>query len=155
VEVVVSENVIEREVLIEAPVDVVWSVITDPSHLVHWWSEQAELDLRPGGAGEFTFTNREGQRVTAPLRIEAVEPGRRFVYRWSQPEGEEPHAGNSALVEFTLEPEGEATRLRVRESGIADLPRAEAYHDDHSQGWSRFMVLIDEYAQGLVGSQAR
>ena len=62
-----SEDVIEREVLIEAPVDVVWSVITDPSHLVHWWSEQAELDLRPGGAGEFKFINREGERVTAPL----------------------------------------------------------------------------------------
>jgi uncharacterized protein YndB with AHSA1/START domain len=151
----VSADRIEREVLIEAPVDVVWSVITDPSHLTQWWSEQAELDLRPGGAGEFEFINRQGERVTAPLRVEAVEAGRRFAYRWSHPEGEEPRDGNSALVEFELEAEGDATRLRVSESGIADLPHAEPYHQDHSEGWSGFMVKIDEYARGLVAAGTR
>ena len=40
---------IEREILIEAPVDVVWDVVTQPEHISRWFSDSVELDLRPGG----------------------------------------------------------------------------------------------------------
>jgi hypothetical protein len=40
---------IERDVLIEAPIDVVWEVISRPEQIVHWFSDEAQLDLRPGG----------------------------------------------------------------------------------------------------------
>ena len=57
-------------------------------------------------------------------RVVAVEPPTRFAYRWApfkDPGGEEPVEGNSTLVEFTLQPEGDGTRLRVVESGFASL----------------------------------
>jgi uncharacterized protein YndB with AHSA1/START domain len=40
---------VEREILIDAPIDVVWAVITDPAHVSGWFGETAEIDLRPGG----------------------------------------------------------------------------------------------------------
>ena len=41
---------IEREILIEAPVEVVWEVVTQPEHISGWFSDSVELDLTPGGA---------------------------------------------------------------------------------------------------------
>ena len=61
---------------------------------------------------------------TSHGRVVAVEPRTRFSYRWApfkEPAGEEPVEGNSTLVEFTLAPEGDGTRLRVVESGFASL----------------------------------
>ena len=53
-----------------------------------------------------------------PVVVEAVEPPTRFSFRWNHPAGEEPTPSNSLLVEFTLAPEGEHTRLRVSESAL-------------------------------------
>ena len=40
---------VEREILINAPIEVVWAVITDPAHVSGWFGETAEIDLRPSG----------------------------------------------------------------------------------------------------------
>ena len=40
--------VIEREVMIDAPVDVVWRTITEPEQISQWLAERAELELKPG-----------------------------------------------------------------------------------------------------------
>src|SRR5262245_2031005 len=104
---------VEREVLIEAPIHVVWEVISDPKHVVRWFSDEAELDLRPGGSGVLTWSQMAtNQPATYHLRFEAVEPPRRLTYRWVHPIDEEPRPGNSTLVEFTLSEEGVNTRLR-------------------------------------------
>ena len=40
---------VEREILIEAPPDIVWTVITEAEHVGRWFSDSAAIDLRPGG----------------------------------------------------------------------------------------------------------
>jgi len=42
---------IEREIDIDAPIDVVWTVITEPEHINGWFTDSAELDVRPRGEG--------------------------------------------------------------------------------------------------------
>jgi uncharacterized protein YndB with AHSA1/START domain len=79
-----------------------------------------------------------------PVVVDRVDPPSRFSFRWNHPQGEEPRAGNSMLVEFTLTPEGdERTRLRVSESGHKqrDWPEAEKqrYADEHQKGWGKFL----------------
>ena len=76
--------------------------------------------------------------------VETVDPPARFSFRWNHPRGEEPVAGNSMLVEFTLTPEGdEQTRLRVVESGheLRAWPDAEKerYAEEHRDGWVEFL----------------
>jgi uncharacterized protein YndB with AHSA1/START domain len=71
--------------------------------------------------------------------IEALDPPRRFAWRWALAAGEAPVDGNSTRVEMTLTPEGAGTRLRVVERGFGDLdlPEGEqAQHvKDHLEGW--------------------
>lgn len=131
---------IEREIVIDAPAEVVWRTLTEPDQIVQWFADRAELELRPGGAGTFVF-ERGGDAKHAQLVVEAVDAPRRFAFRWSHPEGEAPVAGNSMLVEFLLTVEGPArTRLRVVETGIDEMSWSDddkaGYAEDHRHGWS-------------------
>lgn len=142
---------IERDVLIAAPIDVVWDVISRPEQIVHWFSDEAELDLRPGGEGVLTFdVKATRRRSTYHLRFEAVEPPRRLAYRWAYPAGEEPRPANSILVEFTLAEEGGGTRLTVVESGLDLVPWPDdekiGYADSHERGWAKHLERLSAYA---------
>jgi uncharacterized protein YndB with AHSA1/START domain len=130
---------IDREVLIEAPVDVVWRTITEPDQISQWFASRVELAVEPGAHGYMEFGDQGG-----PVVVERVDPPARFSFRWNHPQGEEPVAGNSMLVEFTLTPQGaEQTRLRVTESGheLLAWPDAEKqrYADEHTGGWAEFL----------------
>jgi uncharacterized protein YndB with AHSA1/START domain len=135
--------VIEREVLIEAPAEVVWRTITEPDQMSLWFADRVDLVVEPGAHGYMHFGDQGG-----PVVVETVDPPTRFSFHWNYPREEEPVVGNSILVEFTLTPEGdERTRLRVTESGqeLRDWPDTEKqrYADEHQQGWGD---LLDRLA---------
>jgi uncharacterized protein YndB with AHSA1/START domain len=138
----VADLTIECEVLIEAPAEVVWRTITEPDQIAQWFADRVQLDLQSGGAGTLVFENKAtAQATTAALVVAAVDPPRRFSFRWGHPEGEVPVPGNSVLVEFTLSAEAsDRTRLRVVETGHDVMGRSEdettRYVDDHRGGWA-------------------
>jgi len=147
-------EMIEREILIEAPMQTVWSVVTEPDQISNWFSDTAEIDVRPGGEGVLSFTDRAtNQHATVRLLIETVEPPHKFAFRWDYPEGEKARDGNSLRVEFKLEAEGANTRLRVTESGFTRLERSAdekaAYFDGHSKGWDAHVASLRDYVSGL------
>lgn len=145
---------IERETTIEAPVERVWELLTEADHVGRWFGDAgAEIDLRPGGA----MVMRWAEHGAARARIEAVEPPRRFSYRWApfkDPAGEEPVEGNSTLVEFMLSPDGDATCLRVVESGFAALATADeqraANHAGNTEGWTAELAELADYARKVA-----
>ena len=136
---------VERETLIDAPLDVVWGVVTEPAQITRWFSDSAQLDLRPGGEGVLEWK----EHGPAHFRVERVERPHLFSFRWMHPTGSEPREGNSMLVEFTLSDEGGKTRLRVVESGLTALDWAEdektKYLDSHSRGWERHIGQLARY----------
>jgi uncharacterized protein YndB with AHSA1/START domain len=147
-----GDLVIEREVLIDAPVEVVWRTITEPDQITQWFADRVELVVEPGAHGYMGFGAQGGEVV-----VETVDSPTRFSFRWNHPVGEEPMTGNSMLVEFTLTPEGDQrTRLRVTESGHEQRawPDAEKqrYADEHREGWGKFLDrLVRVVAEGDSG----
>ena len=135
---------IKKEIVIEAPLDVVWRVLTQPDQMRQWFRAEAELDLRSGGRGRL---------ASYEIRVEAVDPLRRFAFRWVYPEGATPDARNSTLVEFTLSREAGGTRLRVVESGFDQIDWSDAEKarqvESHTQGWVECLERI-----GRLGSRA-
>ena len=127
--------VIEREILIEAPVEVVWRTITEPDQVSQWFAERVGSVLEPGARGPGSSGTRAarsswGSLIHGSLQVQ-LEPSARGGSR----------AGNSMLVEFTLTPkDDERTRLRVVESGheLLAWPDAEKqrYADEHQGGWA-------------------
>jgi uncharacterized protein YndB with AHSA1/START domain len=138
---------IERDILIEAPVEVVWRAVTEPDQISNWFSDAAEVDLRAGGEGTLTWTDRATSRpTTVRISVETVEAPRLFSFRWVHPEGVQAREGNSLLVEFTLTPEGEHTRLRVVESGLRTIEWPEEQKatqaGEHSKGWEIHLASL-------------
>jgi uncharacterized protein YndB with AHSA1/START domain len=140
---------IEREVVIDAPVDRVWELVTKAEHLGRWFGDAgADVDLRPGGAMELRWAEQ-----AARGRIEAVEPPRLFAFRWApfeDPGGVHPTDHNATRVEFSLTEEGSATRLRVVESGFDALATSEERrrenHEGNTDGWRQELGELQEYA---------
>ena len=144
---------IERETVIAAPVERVWTLLTEAEHLGRWFGDAgAEVDLRPGGALNLTWE----EYGTVHGRVVDVEAPRRFSYRWAvlRESQSEPVEGNSTLVEFTLEPEGAGTRLRVVESGFdtlfADPEKRAQRYEDNTKGWGSELAELAEYAERVA-----
>src|SRR5215472_13497478 len=146
-------DAIEKEILIDAPVETVYRVITEPAQVSRWFSDTAELEPVPGGEGTLIFEDlATSQGAVVRLTVQAAEPPERFCFRWDYPDGEQPREGNSLLVEFTLTAEGDSTRLRVTESGFAALnkPHEErvGYYEAHGKGWDAHLASLQDYVAG-------
>ncbi|MEU7472093.1 SRPBCC domain-containing protein [Streptomyces sp. NPDC044984] len=131
-----SEDRIERETLIEASMERVWSLVAQPGF---WVADKASLPGTVAREGE-VLVAKNPEHGDFPVRVEKVEPPTYLAYRWTSAfPGEELREDNSTLVEFTLTREGDRTRLRVVESGFTVLAGSEELrsrnHKDHSEGW--------------------
>jgi uncharacterized protein YndB with AHSA1/START domain len=142
---------VEREILIDAPPDVVWSVITEPEHVGSWFSDSAAIDLRPGG--ELILTWDEHGPVY--WRVEKIDPPHFVSFHWLRSELDE---DSSTLVEFSLTEEGEGTRLRVVESGFQGLAGSEEENakdaEEHGRGWELELGQLREYVSTHVRGSA-
>jgi uncharacterized protein YndB with AHSA1/START domain len=150
----VAADSVEREILIEATPEVVWSVITEPEHISRWFSDEAEIEGHAGADGTLTWRpggrgGKKGLDMIVPIRVVDAEPFRRFSFRWNHPQGTGPDENNSALVEFTLIEEAGGTRLKVLESGIAlvtaDEESKARYLKEHEHGWQRHLGEMLDY----------
>jgi uncharacterized protein YndB with AHSA1/START domain len=146
---------VEREVLVDAPLEVVWAVITEPAHISGWFSDSVEVDLRPGG--ELTLI-WEGDH-TEHGRVVKVERPHYFSFRWIRGSATDLREGNSTLVEFSLRAEGQGTRLRVVETGFSNLewPEDEQASDaeEHREGWEHKLDELREYLRQQEGLSPR
>ena len=147
---------IETDVLIAAPVEHVWDLITSPEHVGSWFADAgAEIDLRPGGALSLSWR----EHGTVRGRVEVVEPPRRFAFRWLSDVGAEaePASGNSTLAEFRLAVEGDGTRVTVVETGFDGLDAEPAERTaalaSHTRGWGLELGELVAYAAGIAASR--
>jgi uncharacterized protein YndB with AHSA1/START domain len=160
----VPATTVEREILIEATPETVWGVITEPEQISQWFSDDAEIEGRPGTDGSLTWKpgGRGGEKevdLVVPIRVVDVEPFRRFSFRWNHPDGASPDESNSALVEFSLIEEAGGTRLKVVESGIdlvTDDERSRArYIEEHGHGWGKHFGELRDYVASKPHGAAR
>jgi uncharacterized protein YndB with AHSA1/START domain len=145
---------LEREILIEAPMKVVWAAVTEPEHLSSWFGDSAEIELRPGGRLVLTWEKY------GPVhgRVERVEPPQLFSFRWMRGAEAEAREHNSTLVEFSLREEGDATRLTVVESGFRGLSGSEKEKEEdvesHRGGWELELDELRDYVHRGLGAAA-
>jgi uncharacterized protein YndB with AHSA1/START domain len=150
----VGPDAIEREIVIDAPPTVVWSIVTEAQHLAGWFSDEAEIDLRSGGRMLLTWHGHG----TYEGRVETVDPPRLFAFRWQAREAEFSET-NSTLVVMTLEADESRTRLRVVESGFANLPLSDdaraRYTDENTKGWLTELDELRDYVTRVAAGRDR
>ena len=147
------EDSIEREIEIDAPIDRVWEVLTDPRHVATWFGtgEPIDIDLRPGGI----MTLDHGEHGRYRTCFVEVAPPRVLSYRWAAGFPDQLPDVELDPVEFTLAPTATGTTLRVVESEFAsfempaDRERAAGF-ENHSEGWNDVLRRAADLAEGKV-----
>ncbi len=142
---------IEREIVIGAPIERVWSALTEPKSVSSWFSnhEEVTIDLRPGGV----MTLDHGDYGTFQTVIVTVSPPNTFSFRWASAYPDILATDeNSTLVEFTLKATPEGTVLRVVESGFdtLEIPANRVQHagyESHSEGWPQVLSELTKYVE--------
>lgn len=99
---------VTREVVVPAAPDVVWEALTQAERLEEWFANEVELNPEPDGEGVFRWADGEVRLA----RVEEVELGRRFAFRWTDEESPE----SETHVAFTLQEVPEGTKVTVTES---------------------------------------
>jgi|GEM_PF-67198 len=109
----------EREILItrafEAPLELMWEVLTEPRHLLRWWGPPTcplvacEVDLRVGGSWRYVCREESGEELGWHGTYVEIEAPRRVV----STEVFEGVPDAAALTTMTLTHEGGVTTLRT------------------------------------------
>jgi uncharacterized protein YndB with AHSA1/START domain len=132
-----NDQAIEREVRIAAEAGAVFRWLVEPDRIVRWMGDEATLDPRPGGV--FRLAYRSGD--VARGEVLELDAPRRLVITWGWEAEGDPTPPGSSRVEFELVPDGEATIVRVRHTGLAPDARS-----GHEEGWDYFLPRLEAAA---------
>jgi uncharacterized protein YndB with AHSA1/START domain len=154
-----SNDRIEKEVVLRAPLDRVWRAISDADEFGRWFGVRFDGPFVAGASvtGVITPTAVDDDVARAQERhagksdtwqIVAIEPQRRLAFRWHpyevDPGGAEEQ---TTLAEFTLAETDDGVLLRIVESGFDNIPaerRASAF-EGNSEGWTKQTELVRKY----------
>jgi uncharacterized protein YndB with AHSA1/START domain len=110
-------NVARRRV-IDAPVESVWTLVSDPHHLPRWWPDTIRVENVRGGPGKRSqwtsvLETKSGRGVRADYRCLSSAAEERFVFEQDVAGTPFERILRSSVTEIRLEPEGGATAVRI------------------------------------------
>lgn len=168
-----SNDKIEKQILLHAPVSRVWRALADAQEFGQWFGVTLTGTFSAGQTVTGTFTETldedtmikqqkelgvEPTGINIPSKdtvfctVERVEPERYFSFRWipySIDAEANPQNEHTTLVEFQLEAMGDDTQLTITESGFSQIPadrRTRAFRmNDH--GWAEQTKNIQKYVE--------
>jgi uncharacterized protein YndB with AHSA1/START domain len=144
-----SENAIERQIEISAPLAKVWAALTDAKLFGQWFKANLQSPFIAGKTTKAKNTSK-GFEMDMEFFVKEIKPQHYFSYAWHpfpidqtfDYSKEEP-----TLVEFHLEETATGTLLKVKESGfnlVTASRRAEAFKM-HSGGWEAQLKNIEAF----------
>ncbi|MET3665479.1 SRPBCC domain-containing protein [Caulobacter sp. 1776] len=140
-----DELLIER--IFDAPRDLVFSVWTQPEHLMHWWGPKTfkplaiEQDFRVGGAYRFGMIDEDGKAFWKSGVYREIVPGERIVmtFKWDDGAWD---VDNLVTVTFLALASGR-TLLRFHQAAFKTVTA----RDSHIGGWSSLFDKLNTYLE--------
>ena len=137
-----SGTLAEHSVLIEARVETVWAIVSDPAGFSEWLQGTARFSPEPGSPFEIDFP-----RFQTAVRGEVLEcdaARHRFAVTWGVESGAqaETFPVGSSKLELWLSSEAGGTRAHVRHSALPSETEAR----NHEAGWRFHMSRLALFA---------
>jgi uncharacterized protein YndB with AHSA1/START domain len=135
--------VLQQARVFDASPERVFRLLTEPTALATWWgphgfaTPEVRIDLRVGGSYRFTMQPPDGDvfhlsgeflGIQAPFAIS-------FTFRWEEPVPDD----RETVVELSLEPLGERTKVTMSQAEFATNERLEL----HRGGWADSFEKLD------------
>jgi uncharacterized protein YndB with AHSA1/START domain len=156
-----SNDRIEKEVVLRAPLARVWRAIGDADEFGRWFGVRFDGPFVAGASVTGVITPTEVDHDVAQAQeqhagksdtwqIVAVEPQRRLAFRWhpyAVEAGTDYSREPTTLVEFTLTETNDGVLLRIVESGFDKIPadRRVLAFEHNSEGWAKQTELVRKY----------
>jgi uncharacterized protein YndB with AHSA1/START domain len=156
---------IEKQVVLHAPLERVWRAISEAEEFGRWFGVRFDgpfvagtsvtAAIAPTAVDSEVAQRQEAHAgVQSTWQIVAVEPQRRFAYRW-HPFAVDPDVDYdrepTTLVEFILAEHPDGVLLTITESGfeaIPDVRRGPAF-EANGEGWAIQTTLVRKYIEGV------
>lgn len=113
-----DESVITMERMFDAPREVVWSVFTDPKHVVNWYgghgfsSPVCEMDVRPGGLWRHVMRTPDGNDFA--MEFVFVEVKRPEKISWQNTDHGKRKGGPPTVLNIvTFQDQGARTKWKL------------------------------------------
>ena len=123
--------IIERT--FSAPIDKVWSAITNAEEMKQWYFDLP--GFRPEVGYEFTFHGgKPGEKQFLHVcKITEVIPGKKLTHSWRYPE----EFDAVSYVTFELTPEGNQTKVKLTHEGLDKFPQDKNFaRHNFEAGWT-------------------
>ena len=127
---------------IEAPPEIVFSYLVDPTRFVLWMGVEASLDPTPGGGLRVKLPG--GQIAVGTYQL--VDPPNRVVFSFGW-DGDTDVPPGSSTVEVILQRDGDGTRLRLRHFDLPD----DSSRQSHGKGWNYHLDGLATAVAGTAG----
>lgn len=143
---------IEKSIEVAAPLERVWLALTDHREFGAWFKVALDQPFAVGvpSTGRITYPGYE--QTPWKAEIVAIEEPRRFAFRWPHMDASHKVREDWAwtLVEFTLEPAGDGTRVTVVELGFEafEAEARERSLESNTRGWEEQMRNIKAHVEG-------
>jgi uncharacterized protein YndB with AHSA1/START domain len=140
------ELVISR--VLNAPVELVWEVWTQPEHISQWWGPEGftntihKMEFRPGGEWDFVMHGPDGRDYKNRSVYKEIVPRKRIIF--------EHVSGPKFMTTVEFEDMGEQTRINWRmlfETREEFVQVVKTFKAD--EGLKQNIVKLDNYLAGL------
>jgi uncharacterized protein YndB with AHSA1/START domain len=135
---------ITRELAIEAAPQRVWSALTSPEEIAHWWTDDLSVAPEVGSLAEFRFS-----QGTFVIQFEVAELEQDEKVRWITRQGPSTGHWEGTSVTWELTPVHNGTRLVFTHSGFAQADRR--YELTHAW-WEHFLGSLKSYLETGKGT---
>jgi uncharacterized protein YndB with AHSA1/START domain len=151
---------IEKEIEINAPIEIVWKALTDANELTQWFP--LEAGENPDGTMWMSWRNE----FKFASRIEISEPPHHIrtvpvQSNWAQDQTEKENSASEAeppwgmATDFYLEARGGSTALRLVHSGFSLEADWDALYDGTQTGWDFQLWALRQYLENHRGIPRR
>ncbi len=146
-------DTIVRNIIVRAPMERVYTAITDPDQIVKWFPDGIEGSPARGERPIMDF----GDDGKFQIYVVDARPYTYFAFRWVSGSVLIPHGfrgdvlqNPNTLVEFMLAEVSDGTSVTLKESGFTSLPadQQEQAHKDNTGGWDYMMDRLEKLMNG-------
>jgi len=126
-----------------APIQKVWTALTDKDEMKTWYFDLKEF--KPEVGFQFEFTGGPKDRpYLHKCQVTQVIPGRKIAYSWRY----EGYPGNTEVI-FELFEEGNSTRLKLTHAGLETFPANNPDLDakNFAEGWTAITAQLGSYLE--------
>ena len=142
-----DEREVVKDAVIDAPLDAVWQAWTTSEGIVSFFSPEAIVEPKPGGAFFLHFNPfaPPGLKGADDMRVLAVQEKKLISFTWNAPPHLPEARAQRTFVTVRFAPEGESkTRVRLRHLGWGEGGQWDQAYTYFDRAWGSVLAQLQK-----------